>query len=100
MHTGQPFMLGHSKHEPTPRRQRGIQGHGGSSPFGRRRANGAEHVAPSVCPVARNGTLEGMTNTPPRREEEGDVATETRKKVQQPPLYKVLLHNDDFTTQE
>ena len=41
-----------------------------------------------------------MTSTPPRREEESDVATETRKQVKQPPLYKVLLHNDDFTTQE
>ena len=40
-----------------------------------------------------------MSNEP-RWDEEGEVATETRKKVQQPPLYKVLLHNDDFTTQE
>ena len=32
-----------------------------------------------------------------------DVAaprTRTRKKVDRPPLFKVLLHNDDFTTQE
>jgi ATP-dependent Clp protease adaptor protein ClpS len=32
-----------------------------------------------------------------------DVAspkTRTRKKVARPPLFKVLLHNDDFTTQE
>jgi ATP-dependent Clp protease adaptor protein ClpS len=32
-----------------------------------------------------------------------DVAvpkTKTTKKVERPPLYKVLLHNDDFTTQE
>jgi ATP-dependent Clp protease adaptor protein ClpS len=36
----------------------------------------------------------------PRWEEEGDVATETRRKVQKPPLYKVLLHNDDYTTQD
>ena len=26
--------------------------------------------------------------------------TETKKKTAQPPLYKVLLHNDDYTTQE
>jgi ATP-dependent Clp protease adaptor protein ClpS len=26
--------------------------------------------------------------------------TKTKKKVERPPLYKVLLHNDDFTTQE
>src|SRR6478752_3367945 len=26
--------------------------------------------------------------------------TETQKKVERPPLYEVLLHNDDYTTQE
>jgi ATP-dependent Clp protease adaptor protein ClpS len=26
--------------------------------------------------------------------------TRTRKKIQQPPLFQVLLHNDDFTTME
>jgi ATP-dependent Clp protease adaptor protein ClpS len=31
---------------------------------------------------------------------EEDVATETKKKVEKPPLYKVLLHNDDYTTME
>jgi len=31
---------------------------------------------------------------------EGDVATETEKKVKRPHLYKVLLHNDDYTTME
>ncbi len=29
-----------------------------------------------------------------------EVATETREKLKKPPLYKVLLHNDDFTTME
>ena len=28
------------------------------------------------------------------------VATETRHKVEKPPLYKVLLHNDDFTSMD
>lgn len=28
------------------------------------------------------------------------VVTETEKKVEQPKLYKVLLHNDDYTTME
>ncbi len=28
------------------------------------------------------------------------VVTETEKKLKPPPLYKVLLHNDDYTTME
>jgi ATP-dependent Clp protease adaptor protein ClpS len=28
------------------------------------------------------------------------VITESQKQVKKPPLYKVLLHNDDFTTME
>ena len=28
------------------------------------------------------------------------VATESKEKLQQPPLYKVLIHNDNFTTME
>jgi ATP-dependent Clp protease adaptor protein ClpS len=37
-----------------------------------------------------------------RRQEEFDheVVTETEKKLKKPPLYKVLLHNDDYTTKE
>ena len=37
-----------------------------------------------------------------RRENEFDhgVVTETKKKLKKPPLYKVLLHNDDYTTKE
>ena len=37
-----------------------------------------------------------------KRETEFDhgVVTETEKKVKKPPLYKVLLHNDDYTTKE
>lgn len=33
-------------------------------------------------------------------EEDGGVATVIRKKVKKPRLYKVLLHNDDYTTME
>lgn len=29
-----------------------------------------------------------------------EVITETKKKLKKPPLYKVLLHNDDYTTKE
>jgi ATP-dependent Clp protease adaptor protein ClpS len=37
-----------------------------------------------------------------KRETEVDhgVVTETERKVEQPRLYKVLLHNDDYTTME
>jgi ATP-dependent Clp protease adaptor protein ClpS len=31
---------------------------------------------------------------------EEEVATETRERLKKPPLYRVLLHNDDFTTME
>jgi ATP-dependent Clp protease adaptor protein ClpS len=33
-------------------------------------------------------------------EQEGEVATDSRVEAKRPPLYKVLLHNDDYTTQE
>lgn len=37
-----------------------------------------------------------------RTEHDGEVVTETRtkKKLARPRLYKVLLHNDDYTTRE
>lgn len=31
---------------------------------------------------------------------EEEVATESREKLKKPPLYRVLIHNDDFTTME
>ena len=33
-------------------------------------------------------------------EHDGDVLTETEIKLEKPKLFKVLLHNDDFTTME
>jgi len=36
----------------------------------------------------------------PIGERDFGVVTETEKRVKVPPLYKVLLHNDDYTTME
>ena len=37
---------------------------------------------------------------PPETGFEEAAVAESREKVEEPPLYKVLLHNDDFTTME
>ena len=37
---------------------------------------------------------------PPQTDFEEAAVAESREKVEEPPLYKVLLHNDDFTTME
>ncbi len=34
------------------------------------------------------------------REPEGWVVTDQKTKVEEPPLYKVLFHNDDYTSME
>jgi ATP-dependent Clp protease adaptor protein ClpS len=33
-------------------------------------------------------------------ENESDVLTESETRLKKPPMYKVLLHNDDFTTMD
>ena len=37
---------------------------------------------------------------PPRKERDTGVALEERVRTKKPPMYKVLLHNDDYTTKE
>lgn len=39
-----------------------------------------------------------MSNT--HKDTEGLVTTSTRQKVEEPPMYKVLLLNDDYTTMD
>ena len=39
-----------------------------------------------------------MSEYSPETEEE--VISETRDEIDEPPMYKVLLHNDDYTTME
>ena len=41
-----------------------------------------------------------MTDPPSKGREDVDLATRTKPKTQRPPLYKVLLLNDDFTPME
>ena len=36
----------------------------------------------------------------PENERDGEVLTESETKLEKPKLYKVVLHNDDFTTME
>ncbi|HVT02016.1 MAG TPA: ATP-dependent Clp protease adaptor ClpS [Thermoanaerobaculia bacterium] len=36
----------------------------------------------------------------PDWDSEGAVITESETRLQKPPLYKVLIHNDDFTTMD
>lgn len=43
----------------------------------------------------RDGTGKGTLTKP-----EGELGTLEKRKVERPPLYEVLLHNDDYTTQE
>src|SRR3990167_6450216 len=39
-------------------------------------------------------------NQEPSRKEESEVAVLDQNKVQEPKMYKVLMHNDDYTTME
>lgn len=56
-------------------------------------------VANHHSPVASFVTTLHMTNKPGDRED-ADLAVKTRSRTQRPPMYKVLLLNDDFTPME
>jgi ATP-dependent Clp protease adaptor protein ClpS len=42
----------------------------------------------------------GTDKRRPERKHEPGVATKERTRTKKPPMYKVLLHNDDYTTKE
>jgi len=53
--------------------------------------------------MSRGAKGDGPVKTPARRQErvlERDLATLERPKTGRPRMYEVLLHNDDYTTQE
>ena len=62
-------------------------------------------LAAASPPTPAAGALAStLTIVPKSRESEperkGELGTLERPKVTRPPLYEVLLHNDDYTTQE
>ena len=64
---------------------------------------GSRQYCGSVCRRVRfDWVTRGKFSKMSRRETESEhgLVTETKKKVKRPPLYKVLLHNDDYTTKE
>lgn len=42
----------------------------------------------------------GVTMSQPDKKTDGGVLTDEKQKIAEPPLYKVLLHNDDYTTMD
>ena len=42
----------------------------------------------------------GKDPRPPKRQREEGVAVKERTRTKKPPMYKVMLHNDDYTTKE
>jgi ATP-dependent Clp protease adaptor protein ClpS len=42
----------------------------------------------------------GEGDPPPKTKEERGLALKERTRTKKPPMYKVLLHNDDYTTKE
>jgi ATP-dependent Clp protease adaptor protein ClpS len=55
---------------------------------------------PSVLDLSRFASGASFNMSRRETEHEHGLVTETKKKVKRPPLYKVLLHNDDYTTKE
>ncbi|MDF9435687.1 MULTISPECIES: ATP-dependent Clp protease adapter ClpS [Chromohalobacter] len=59
---------------------------------------------PFVSPMSYAEVILGMTRPPdddPHEDPEGDVSVQSAEpELAQPPMYKVVLHNDDFTPME
>lgn len=54
----------------------------------------------SLCSVGNLDSQTLNTTLSSKTSEEDEVGLLERKKVKRPPRYKVLLHNDDYTTME
>ena len=61
--------------------------------------SGVEHICINVHRVEFMGDKDSR-DSKPKRNREGQTAVLTRPKLKRPPLYKVILLNDDYTTQE
>jgi len=81
----------------------GRWGAAGSSAFSLRRGAPIFEGNPPVqdLPLVTQTTdFPRMIDPPAKGREDVDLATRTKPKTQRPPLYKVLLLNDDFTPME
>lgn len=84
-----------SPHQKPPRRHRPILR---NSQFSFQNQGGQARSS-TLAPVAASGPGKGKPRDP---EEEGDTVTISKPRVRtkRPPMYKVIFHNDHYTTQE
>ena len=65
-----------------------------------RRAQRASSVVPSSEDPLESSNQRSGPDKGTKEDRESDVLVKNRPKVKRPPLYKVLIHNDDYTTME
>lgn len=93
----------HALREPRICHGGSVSGPQGSSAFPLRRAGPIFAGNPPIqdLPLVTQTTdFPRMIDPPSKGREDVDLATRTKPKTQRPPLYKVLLLNDDFTPME
>src|SRR3954452_14206143 len=63
--------------------------------------SGLSSPSPRLASPVRSAYRKGMAQAwPDDPEQEGDFAVEERRRTKRPRRWKVLLHNDDFTSME